>query len=222
MLMARHRVIDRELETAIESGEIGSVLEVAAGLSPRGYRFTKRFPELCYVEADLPAMAAHKRAILGAAGQVANNHRVVEIDALADAGDASIGAVCARELPSDRGLAVITEGLLSYFDTDVVRGIFGRFADALAGYPAGLYLSDLHVDEDIAKIRGARAFRRVLNQWTRGDHHTYFSNAEDAIAAVIEAGFREADAPFASDFADELDLHGLDQTGRVRVLSARR
>ena len=41
-LLARHRAIDALLETAIERGEVTQVIEVACGLSPRGWRFAKR------------------------------------------------------------------------------------------------------------------------------------------------------------------------------------
>src|SRR5687768_3167100 len=42
MLLARHRLIDLRLTEAIETGEISQVVEVAAGLSPRGWRFRTR------------------------------------------------------------------------------------------------------------------------------------------------------------------------------------
>ena len=38
-LLARHRAIDALLERAIEAGEVSQVIEVAGGLSPRGWRF---------------------------------------------------------------------------------------------------------------------------------------------------------------------------------------
>src|ERR1043165_4288967 len=40
MLLARHRLIDLRLQHAIDAGEITQIIEVAAGLSPRGWRFT--------------------------------------------------------------------------------------------------------------------------------------------------------------------------------------
>src|SRR5690242_18701537 len=43
MLLARHRLIDLRLTQAIDAGEIAQVIEVAAGLSPRGWRFRKRY-----------------------------------------------------------------------------------------------------------------------------------------------------------------------------------
>ena len=69
MLLARHRVIDDLLSEAIDKGRIDQVIEVAAGLSPRGWRFAQRYGErVTYVEADLPAMAERKRRALARTG----------------------------------------------------------------------------------------------------------------------------------------------------------
>src|SRR5215218_1359539 len=43
LLLARHRLLDRRLERAIESGEVSQVIEIAAGLSARGWRFSRRY-----------------------------------------------------------------------------------------------------------------------------------------------------------------------------------
>jgi O-methyltransferase involved in polyketide biosynthesis len=225
MLIARHRVIDHLLETAIAAGEIDQVLEVAAGLSPRGHRFVERYPELIYVEADLPGMAARKRDVLEAAGSLSDRHPVVTIDALADDGPESVGAICERTFERDRGVAILTEGLINYFPTATVEGIWARFAAALEPFTAGLYLSDLTCDEDIGQIRGGRAFRLLLNQLTRGSQHRYFSGAEETCAALIDAGFVDAELHFAADFAADfaaLDVGDLTRTARVRIIEARR
>ena len=69
-LLTRHRAIDVLLERSIESGAVSQVLEVACGLSPRGWRFHRRYGKrITYVEADLPGMAERKRAALDADGQ---------------------------------------------------------------------------------------------------------------------------------------------------------
>ncbi|MEJ7604540.1 MAG: class I SAM-dependent methyltransferase, partial [Kofleriaceae bacterium] len=106
MLLARHRLIDRRLTHAIDAGEISQVVEVAAGLSPRGWRFRNRYgAKLTYVEADLPDMIAHKRAILAQLGGETPHHRTVEIDALAATGPTSIGDILATLDPT-RGTAI--------------------------------------------------------------------------------------------------------------------
>ncbi|MGH2894159.1 MAG: class I SAM-dependent methyltransferase, partial [Solirubrobacteraceae bacterium] len=55
-LLARHAAIDALLQSAIECDGVTQVIEIAAGMSPRGWRFANRYGErLVYVEADLPA-----------------------------------------------------------------------------------------------------------------------------------------------------------------------
>src|SRR5690242_2718763 len=96
ILLARHRLIDLLLARTIDAGEIGQVIEIAAGLSPRGWRFRTRYGDrLTYVEADLPGMIDQKRRILARLGGETAHHRTVEIDALADTGPTSLDAVCA-------------------------------------------------------------------------------------------------------------------------------
>src|SRR3954452_11744473 len=86
-LLARHQVIDELLEAEIESGRVEQVIEIAAGMSPRGWRFTERYgDQLTYIETDLEAMATRKRRALARIGYRPAGHRVVELDALSDGG----------------------------------------------------------------------------------------------------------------------------------------
>ncbi len=86
-LLARHRAIDLLLERAIEKRGVAQVIEVACGLSPRGWRFSQRYGQrLTYIEADLPAMARRKRQALERMGSLSASHRVEVLDALHDDG----------------------------------------------------------------------------------------------------------------------------------------
>jgi O-methyltransferase involved in polyketide biosynthesis len=193
MLLGRHRAIDERLERAIESGEVEQVFEVAAGLSPRGLRFTRRHGQrLLYMEGDLPAMARRKRDALARAGATPGaRHHVVDIDALADVGPGSLAEVAARFDPA-RGLAIITEGLLSYFDRTVVEALWARIARVLSRHPVGLYLSDLHLREDVDRVPGARAFTALLSVFARGRVHFHYADSGQAGRALLGAGFAEA------------------------------
>jgi O-methyltransferase involved in polyketide biosynthesis len=206
MLLARHRVIDHLLAEAIESGRVGQVIEVAAGLSPRGFRFVERYPELTYIEGDLPGMVARKRSLLARAGLGGDRHQVVEVDALADDGPTSLREVGGRLLDPGRGTAVITEGLLGYFDPASVAGMWRRFAGVLADFPTGLYLSDLHTRADASGVRGARLFRRLLSLFARGEVHLHFDDPEAAEGGLTEAGFAGARVHDPADFAGQVDL----------------
>lgn len=199
-LLARHRAIDVLLERAIETGQVGQVIEVACGLSPRGWRFGRRYGDrLLYVEADLPEMAARKRAALGRMGSLGPHHRVAQVDALRDDGPASLAGVAA-ELDDDVGLAIITEGLLGYLSTDAVAGVWGRFADVLAGFPSGRYVSDLHLGG--AQTAPVRVFRVLLSAFVRGRVHLHFADAEEGETALGEAGFGVAQVRRAVDVLD--------------------
>lgn len=220
MLMARHRLIDLRLQQAIEAGEISQVVEVACGLSPRGWRFCQQYGDaLTYVEADLPGMLANKREILARLGGETAHHRTAQIDALADSGPHSIDAICG-ELDPARGTAIITEGLVNYFDRDTVTAMWRRFAAALARFPRGIYFSDL-VLADGQKTLFEAGFRRLLGAFVRGRLYVDFANAEDAEHALETCGFE----PVLLDPRDfEFELPGLDHAGagRVRIVEALR
>lgn len=190
MLLTRHRSIDDLLRRGIAEGRIGQVVEVAAGLSPRGYRFVREFPHLVYVEGDLPGMAARKRGILARAGHEGGRHHVAEIDALADDGDRSLVEVGRRLLQPSAGTALITEGLLGYFPPEAVAGMWRRFAGFLSGFPTGVYLSDLHTRTS-GSIRGARLFGKLLSVFARGKVHLHFAGPREAEQALAVAGFAE-------------------------------
>jgi O-methyltransferase involved in polyketide biosynthesis len=190
-LLARHRAIDTLLERAIEDAGIGQVVEVASGLSPRGWRFANRFGErLRYIEADLPDMAALKRAALERMGSLGEHHQVREVDALKDDGPGSLAAVTA-DLDERQGLAIITEGLLGYLPTDAVEGIWRRFAHALDAFPAGRYISDLHLGGTVTPP--VRAFRLLLSAFVRGRVYLHFEDAAGAEAVLRAKGFAAAE-----------------------------
>jgi O-methyltransferase involved in polyketide biosynthesis len=191
LLLARHRIIDALLAEAIDDGRIAQVIEVGCGMSPRGWRFAERYgAALTYVEADLPEMAARKRRALERMGSLGEHHRVVEVDALRDDGPDSVGAV-ASMLDPDRGLAMVTEGLLTYFDEPDVLGMWRRFAQALAPFSAGLYLADLRLGGDNDAVVD-RAFQAVLSSFVRRRVHTHFRSGAAARAALRHAGFAAA------------------------------
>jgi O-methyltransferase involved in polyketide biosynthesis len=205
-LLARHRAIDALLERAIEDAGVSQVIEVACGLSPRGWRFADRYgARLRYIEADLADMAARKRAALDRMGSLTDHHQVRAVDALKDDGPDSLAAVTA-DLDARRGLAIITEGLLGYLPTDAVEGTWRRFARALEGFPTGRYISDLHLGGAVTPP--VRAFRLVLSAFVRGRVYLHFEGAGDAETALRAAGFDSAQVRPAADVIGRRDGRG--------------
>lgn len=219
-LLARHRLIDLQLAEAIEEGRISQVIEVAAGLSPRGWRFTERYKgRIRYLEADLPGMARTKRELLVNGGLDREGHEVHDINALADDGPESLAALAAT-LDRTQGTAIITEGLINYFDTETVAGMWARFARVLSGFPTGLYLSDLHI-KAVNKGVLTDAFMRGLSTFVRGRVHLHYDSAEAALQALRHSGFDHADLLRPSDFGHRLPDCRRSGADLVRVVSAR-
>jgi O-methyltransferase involved in polyketide biosynthesis len=190
LLLARHRIIDSILDDLIRGG-ISQVVEVACGMSPRGWRFTEQFGErLTYVEADLPAMAQRKRDALARMESLTTHHRVVGLDVLQEDGPGSLEALVETLDPAE-GLVIVTEGLLTYLDDDTVDALWARLATALGRFDTGVYLSDLRFAR---RDRGLseRAFDVILGAFVRGKVHAYRGDEATAEAALRSAGFEEA------------------------------
>lgn len=189
-LLARHRIIDSLLEDLIDGG-IGQVVEIACGMSPRGWRFGERYGDrLAYIEADLPAMAQRKREALARMGSLSDRHRVVELDALRDGGADSLEALV-ETLDPAKGLAIVTEGLLVYLDDETVDALWARIARALGRFNQGAYLADLRFAGDGLALPD-RAFGLLLGAFVRGKIHAYRGDAASAEAELLSAGFDQA------------------------------
>lgn len=219
LLVTRHKLIDLRLAQAIESGAVTQVIEIAAGLSPRGWRFTQRFGEsLRYIEADLPGMAQRKREALAGMGPMSGGHRVVDIDALAEEGPMSLASIAAS-LDREQGLAIVTEGLLNYFSESDVRSMWLRFSRTLGQFSRGMYWSDLFLSSDFEG--GATGpFLHFLSLFVRGRVHLHFDAAATAESALRDCGFVAARLLDPGEFQASLpDVPG-GVSRRVRIVEA--
>ena len=189
-LLARHRIIDSILDELIRGG-VSQVVEVACGMSPRGWRFAERFGEqLTYVEADLPGMAQRKRDALARMDSLTDRHRVVGLDVLQAGGPGSLEALVETLDPAE-GLAIVTEGLLTYLDDNTVDALWARLAAALGRFDKGVYLSDLRLARPDRGL-SERTFDLLLGAFVRGKVHAYRGDEAMAVAALRSAGFAAA------------------------------
>lgn len=219
LMLARHVGIDTLLARHVESGKVTRVIELAAGLSPRGWRFCKRFPHLTYIETDLPHMAALKRRQLDEAGLGSPNHRVETVNVLKDEGPESLAQLVATLDPAGGGLAIITEGLVAYLDPPTAGGMWRRIADALKRFPSGVYLSDSYVKADRYGIGGA-FFRAVVGRVVGGRMYFHFDTVRHAGQILKAAGFAKATL-HRPDSLPETRKYSVKRGGnRVRILEA--
>lgn len=192
-LLQRHFLIDRELDALIAAHPRLQVLEIACGLSPRGHRFCQRHPGITYVEADLPGMAARKRALLSPLASLDARHRLVTCNILDQGTSDSLEAVIAREFDPALPLVVITEGLVNYFDLDTISGVWRRLALALRAFPAGTYLTDIYPEVTGHRFAGAiRAANRSLKVASRSGFTLHFPDDARMREHFLGLGFAGA------------------------------
>lgn len=201
-LLARHDLIDHHLTELIESKKIAQIIEIAAGLSPRGSRFVERYGDsITYIETDLPGMVAQKKKLLAQRLRVCHSHHVKVVDAFADHGAHSLDGLV-RSLDPDKGLAIITEGLLNYFDSDPVLNLWARISKTLSQFKHGAYLSDIHLHAQNADPL-AQAFVAGLGVFVRGKVYLHFETAGHLQLAMENLGLAcQVHRP--SDFANQI------------------
>lgn len=219
VLVARHTAINELLRAAIADGSVSQIVEIAAGLSPRGCVFNDEFgSDLVYIEADLPPMAALKRAKLEPMGSLGEHHRVVDIDALANDGEHSIASVFSQLDPT-RGTAVVTEGLLPYLSEDDIRGVWRRIATEGTRFSDLLYVSDLYIGDDTSGRLETLGWS-ALRLFVRSGVERHFTDADEAQAALREAGFRRAEVLRPEAVVPEERAAWTPGGRAIRVLSA--
>jgi len=219
LMLARHKGIDALLTRHIESGKVTQVIELAAGLSARGWRFAQRYGDrIVYVETDLPHMAELKRGMLDKAGLAAPRHRVVTVNALLDRGPGSLHQI-AQSLDPKAGVAIITEGLMSYLDPRTAKGVWRRIARTLGRFPFGVYLSDSYVRSDRYGLGGA-LFRGVIQRFVRGRMHVHFETPDQAARLLKTAGFTGVTLHEPKSIPETRELGAIRGGDRVRILEA--
>ena len=155
MLLRRHLVLDELLSQKVEAGVVRQILEIGAGLSARGLRFMQRYGDqgLRYIEGDLAHIATLKRARLDQARLRGANYHIRTLDARRAHGAESLTAVVDALVEPSEGLAIITEGLVNYFDRATAMDLWARIAAVLGRCASGVYLTEVHVRSDLNALR---------------------------------------------------------------------
>ncbi|WP_160285758.1 class I SAM-dependent methyltransferase [Pseudomonas knackmussii] len=220
-LLQRHLLIDAQLRQAIEQRGATQVVEIACGLSPRGRRFRQRYPQLDYLEADLPPMAARKAALLDGQGWLDERHRVRSVDILAEDGPQSLSALFAN-LDRKRPLVVITEGLVNYFQRPLIEDFWTRLARVLADFPQATYLTELYPDlREHPRYRQIRWGVGLIGRLTRGGYPLHYRSEAEIAEAFRRCGFAAVDVLNPQEHSAELGLAQGRMPSLVRVIEAR-
>ncbi len=163
-------------------------------------------------------MAQLKSDMLRSADLLTDRHRVLELDALAEDGPDSLAAVI-NTLDHNQGVAIITEGLMSYLDPAVATALWQRIATQLKRFPQGVYISDGYVQSEVRGL-SSRIIKTILQRFVSGRLHTHYDSPADAQQKLTAQGFSRAQLHAAKDLpaTRELALHA--GGNRVRVVEA--
>lgn len=136
-LKQRHQMIDEHLTALIEQHPNIQVLEIASGLSPRGWNFLKKYPDISYRELDLPNMAKVKLEALNSLG--VNEVDVLSVDLFSHEFEQVF-----QLFDPNRPLVVISEGLINYFTLKMLHQLLSTISAQAERFPELHYLTDVY------------------------------------------------------------------------------
>jgi O-methyltransferase involved in polyketide biosynthesis len=215
MLLHRHAMLDRIARE--HSGP--RIIELAAGLSPRGAAMTRASP-ITYIEVDLPAMIAKKRELFA---RTAEGRAALDRLALV-AGDA-LTLDLAPLAPAVERTLVIAEGLCMYLSRPARATLFAKVAalSSLCG-EVELAFDLVPAAEEPAPGLSGRILAALLARVTGGARFERDARTrEDVLEELRAAGFHTARAIAARDVARAWQLPQADRTTTpvVFIASAR-
>lgn len=186
-LKTRHQLLDEHLSHLIEQYPHLQILEIAAGLSPRGWWFRNQFPDIDYRELDLPAMAATKQAALQQINP--NSPDVLSAD-LFTADFENAFAV----FDPARPLVIISEGLINYFDKPLLAQLLKSIVEYGQPFQSLHYLTDLYpepVKNKLAKVIWSSS--KLLKLVSRSAFSFHFINPTEVREFFHVAGFNRVE-----------------------------
>jgi|GEM_PF-6754290 O-methyltransferase involved in polyketide biosynthesis len=203
ILLARHRMIERILLDL----DPDQVIELAAGLSPRGLWYSEAFDKP-YLDVDLPGIVKIKEQRIGSAAPSRYRLAAMDLDASEDYHQHLLPYLKKGKT------AVIAEGLLLYLPRSLQERIFSRIARLIGQLGGGCFLADVHHEEDFERAgRLIDIFRRLLHTFSRTPLPEQIANPETGHRLICESGFGGLTIHRPQDWRKKLDLdvgHGSD------------
>lgn len=186
-LKDRHTLLDDHLTQLIEQHPDLQVLEIAAGLSPRGWWFRQHFPNIEYRELDLPDMAKTKTDALKQID--AHSPQVLSVDLFTEDFKNAFAV-----FDTQRPLVIISEGLINYFDKALLSQLLKAIVEYGQNFSALHYLTDLYpepVKNRLAKIIWTSS--KLLKAMSRSAFSFHFVSPTEAREFFNKAGFNKVE-----------------------------
>ncbi|MEN4982701.1 class I SAM-dependent methyltransferase [Acinetobacter modestus] len=204
-LKQRHTMLDTHLEQLIQQYPNLQVLEIACGLSPRGWWFRQHHPDICYRELDLPDMAATKQAAL----QQIEPHvdDVLSVDLFTEA-----FANVFKVFDPKRPLVIISEGLINYFEKPLLQQLIQAIAIYGRDFKELHYLTDLYPEPTQNKLATIIwNSSRLLKLMSRSAFSFHFKTPTEVENFFHEAGFKQVEVLQPKEFFEQTRLENKEQ-----------
>ncbi|MDO3666711.1 class I SAM-dependent methyltransferase [Acinetobacter higginsii] len=204
-LKQRHSILDSHLKELIEQHPNLQVLEIACGLSPRGWWFRQHYPNITYRELDLPDMAATKQAALQ---QIESNvDEVLSVDLFTDAFAAAF-----EVFDPQRPLVIISEGLINYFEKPMLQQLIQAIANYGQNFKELHYLTDIYPEPTQNKLATIIWNSSRLLKWmSRSAFSFHFKNPAEVENFFQEAGFNQVEVLQPKQFFEHTHLKNKQQ-----------
>ena len=185
-LKQRHSMIDQHLIQLIEQHPDLQVLEIASGLSPRGWNFRQKFPNLDYRELDLPDMARVKTQALQKID--CNSPEVLSVDLFTADFEQAF-----QVFDPTRPLVVISEGLINYFNKNMLLQLLHAISHYGQNFKELHYLTDLYPEPVKNKLANfIWGCSKLLKWMSRSAFSFHFIHPQQAQSFFQQAGFEQA------------------------------
>jgi O-methyltransferase involved in polyketide biosynthesis len=181
------------------------VLELAAGLSPRGMDLARQ--GIVYVETDLAESITRKREIVTAIlGAVPENLHLCAASAI----DRSQLVKCCSPFVTGRPVAVTTEGLLRYLTFDEKALVARNVYEILQRYGGWWMTPDVHL-RNLTQQQTADYRKQERETLGRSLDANYFEHLDHAQRFFEGLGFAVDSRPLFERFQPEIQVPGTDQ-----------
>lgn len=184
-LKIRHQLLDEHLTQLIQQYPDLQILEIAAGLSPRGWWFRQHYPQIDYRELDLPDMAQVKQAALKQ--MQAQSPDMLSADLFTADFNRAFDV-----FDTARPLVIISEGLINYFDKTLLQQLLHSIVDYGQEFKALHYLTDLYpepVKNKLAKFIWNSS--KLLKVISRSAFSFHFTRPGEVFDFFQQAGFTQ-------------------------------
>lgn len=192
---ARFRAVTR----LVQEKAARQVLELAAGLSPRGAELARR--GIVYVEADLAESTALKREVVTAMlGSIPQNLHLCSASAI----DREQLLACCAPFTAGQPVAVTTEGLLRYLTFEEKALVAANVREILRRYSGWWITPDIHL-RILAQRQTPTQREAELKTLGRSLDANYFEDFDHARQFFERAGFAVDSRPLLEGIEEQME-----------------